>query len=292
MKKIALVCTCYNRKNKTIRAFQQLHACVEKENFDIVDYYLTDDGSTDGTSEEIVKHIPEINIFKGSGDLFWAGGMGVAFEKALEKEYDGYILFNDDVDFYDNSIKQLLECDIYCNQKYGQGGLYVGTTVDPVSKSITYGGNKLQSSIRLVYEKVVPKQGEYKEVDLTNFNMVLISKNVANRLGNLSKEYTHGLADFDYSLRAKKAGLPVLLASGSIGECVFDHKPYQPLCFDPFEIRIKRLNSPKEGHKNYLLFTYKFFPLMGSLMWLHIMSQVYAPFLSKLFYRIKKVMHK
>jgi hypothetical protein len=50
-----------------------------------------------------------------------------------------------------------------------------------------------------------------------NGNAVLVPTSVA--LGGLDAHYRHGIADFDYGLRATKAQIPVWLASGWVGTC-------------------------------------------------------------------------
>jgi GT2 family glycosyltransferase len=52
-----------------------------------------------------------------------------------------------------------------------------------------------------------------------NGNAVLVPTSVALEIGGLDPHYRHGMADFDYGLRATKAQIPVWLASGWVGTC-------------------------------------------------------------------------
>ena len=51
-----------------------------------------------------------------------------------------------------------------------------------------------------------------------------VPKEVVNKIGPLAEGYVHGVADYDYTLRARKAGLPVLIAPGYLGSCTDDHE--------------------------------------------------------------------
>src|SRR5690554_2221576 len=89
---ITVLLTCPNRKIKTLSCLESLFAASIPENYDL-EVFLTDDGSTDGTSDAIKKNFPDVNIIKGNGNLFWARGMRLAWESAMKKKsYDAYLL--------------------------------------------------------------------------------------------------------------------------------------------------------------------------------------------------------
>lgn len=53
MKKIAILLTCHNRRRATIKSLSSLYNAINLIPNDCVDVYLVNDGSTDGTEEEI-----------------------------------------------------------------------------------------------------------------------------------------------------------------------------------------------------------------------------------------------
>ena len=71
--KIAAIMTCHNRKNKTMACLKSLFTIIPE-----TDVYLTDDGSTDGTSEAVLYTYPNVHIISGDGNLYWNRGMYVA----------------------------------------------------------------------------------------------------------------------------------------------------------------------------------------------------------------------
>jgi GT2 family glycosyltransferase len=55
--------------------------------------------------------------------------------------------------------------------------------------------------------------------DSINGNIVLVPRTAEERIGRLDPIYTHFFADADYGMRARRQGIPVLLAPGHLGEC-------------------------------------------------------------------------
>ncbi len=109
--------------------------------------FLVDDGSTDGTAEAVKNKFPEVNVIQGNGNLFWAGGMRLAWSEALKQHFDFYFLLNDDTILYPHAINLLIAAHTYALEKFNRGGIYVGSTNDPETKEFTYGGHKLLSKI-------------------------------------------------------------------------------------------------------------------------------------------------
>jgi len=53
---------------------------------------ITDDNSTDGTSDWLHQTFPDIQILKGNGSLWWSGGINAGVKFVLEKKEFQYIL--------------------------------------------------------------------------------------------------------------------------------------------------------------------------------------------------------
>ena len=98
---VTVIFTCFNRKEKTLTCVKSISEGNPRLKFR---YIVLDDNSTDGTVEaleELKKHGYEIDIFKGDGNSYWAGGMRKAIAHAKEKnDSEYYLLVNDDVYFY------------------------------------------------------------------------------------------------------------------------------------------------------------------------------------------------
>lgn len=265
---IATIITCFNRKNQTLSCLKNLYASLDNYNTNTkeeklsLSLFMTDDGCTDGTFESIKVQFADknITIIKGNGNLFWAGGMRAAWSCALEKgkDIDFYLLLNDDTDFIDNTFEELITTHKYSLEQYGKAGIYSGITSAKGNHNlITYGGDVWTNRL-LAKSKRLSPTGIPQRCDMTNANILLVSKEVVARIGTFSKEYTHAIADYDYSIRANKAGCPVLVTANVCGRCDNDHKSMDEVISEiksmSLKERKKYFNHPLHSNKDYLTF--------------------------------------
>jgi GT2 family glycosyltransferase len=244
MKKIAVLITCYNRQDKTVKCLSKLYQAASSTKHKVyIDVYLTDDGD-DNTSEIVSTLFPTVTILKGDGTLFWAGGMRNSWKEAQKKKYDGYLLLNDDTNVMDNLFDELINTHNFCIENYGLSGIYIGSTIDSSTHKLTYGGAILKNKFLNTSTILIPN-GKVQSCDLGNGNIMLVSDSVFKKIGMLSEKYKHNIADYDYTLRAKKNRIPVLLTGNYSGECSNDHiNKYERFQLMDISQRIKFINSP------------------------------------------------
>ena len=258
--KIAVLLATYNRKDKTLTCLSNLKKQEIPDDLDL-EVFLTDDASTDGTTEAILEQYPKTHVYHGNGSLFWAGGMIQSWTMALASKADYYLLLNDDTFLQKDTLKIMLQSCIDFYAEHARHAISVGTTKDPNSEEITYGGRKLYSKYQPQSYRVQP-QAVSVECDMANSNIMLVPAEVVAKIGILSKEFTHAIADFDYTLRAKKAGFSVIVAPGILGLCANDHGKNWKSSQVKLSERVKYLYSVKGlAYKEYLLFIKKHFPL-------------------------------
>ena len=85
--RIAAVLTAYSRREKTLACLAALRSQQLPPNVSL-QVFLTDDASPDGTGSAVGSEFPEVIVLAGTGSLFWAGGMRLAFGEALRHEVD------------------------------------------------------------------------------------------------------------------------------------------------------------------------------------------------------------
>lgn len=272
MDSIAILLTCHNRKQQTLQCLQSLFMAALPEEYNL-DIYLVDDGSTDGTGEKVTLNFPSINIIQGSGNLYWAGGMRLAWETAIKaKDYDAFILLNDDVELKPEFLELFIKTNQYALNTFGISGVYSAATADKENNKITYGGNIITNrGMRMNSKRLTPAE-KPQEIDFANANILWVDSSVVEKIGVLSDRYTHGIADYDYALRANKSGFPVLLTAGIGGYCKNDHGKNWKSSSN-LKDRITYLKSPTGlDYKDYLYYMRQHFPLSlpyaFSMMWL------------------------
>jgi GT2 family glycosyltransferase len=248
MSSIAVLITCHNRKEKTIKC---LHALFNQIGLDLefkVEVFLVDDGCTDGTSDSIRLLFPKVRIIKGDGNLYWNRGMHLAWSMAASaKEFDYYLWLNDDTNLYDIALLSMLKSAVItknisaiCGSTYSQG-----------SQMVSYGGNSKSG-------KILAPNGQLQEVFSFNGNVVLIPKYIFSKIGNLDKKFPHAIGDFDYSLRIRKEKLKSFITENFIGTCERDIKI--PRYYSPEFSLNKRLNylySPNAYCHPYYYFIFE-----------------------------------
>ena len=234
MKSIAVIITVFNRKVSTLNCLRTLKQQDIPDEYEIT-IYLTDDGCTDGTPEAVRKEFPDVKIIDGDGTLFWNRGMYLAWDVAAkEKDYDYYLWLNDDTFVYPQMVSCLIEASATNNDR----AIIVGATQSHDHSHQTYGGR--------LHKRGFPKMdGTLVRVDYFNGNIVLIPRAVYHALGSLDNYFSHRFGDFDYGMRAQKAGIEMYQISAFLGECD-EHTTLDKWCNPevPFAQRWKMLWKP------------------------------------------------
>lgn len=227
--------TCFNRKEKTLRALNKLIQGNPKIEFSFI---VADDASTDGTGEAL-RSFSNTEVLTGDGNLFYSGGMRLAIGRAkeLKKDYDYCLLFNDDVDFAEAAITDLCERD--------NSVIWVGPTSDEKS-GLSYGGIIKTSFWRPKTEIVMADSKEGLVCDTFNANCVLIPWKIFRELDNIDVVYTHSMGDFDYGFSAGKKGYEIRVSDQFVGECLDNPVGVTWRNAElPMKERIRRKESPK-----------------------------------------------
>ena len=225
--------TCYNRKEKTLKAIESLRQSNPECD---IRFIITDDNSSDGTAQAL-EMIEGVTVVKGDGNSFYSGGMRLAMAKALEDKaltdgYDYILLFNDDVDFYPGAIDRLTK---YGNKKEdaaesGQASdevpidlkILVGPTCEEDGRTLSYGGIARKSNFRPKFRKVMADAGKTLKVDTFNANCVLVPTELFVKTGNMDTVYNHSLGDFDYGYSLTRKGGEIFVSGEYVGICPFN----------------------------------------------------------------------
>jgi GT2 family glycosyltransferase len=213
---ITALLTSHNRVAKTLKSLKcffaqssprlELSAC------------LVDAGSTDSTATCVARSFPQTRLVETNEHVFWCQGMRLAYSRAIAEPYDYLLWLNDDTFLEKNALETLRFCMLE-KQEPSSACIVVGSVRDPLSGLHTYGGKRqLARQAHFRWEDVIPANTP-QTCDTFNGNCVLISRSASIALGNLNSSFTHALGDLDYGLRARKTGIPCLVAPGYLAFC-------------------------------------------------------------------------
>lgn len=268
--KIAVIMTCFNRREKTIKCLKELRKQLDSSNIEY-DLHLTDDGCTDGTADAVLQVIPDTYIYKGS-NLYWAGGMRLAWRAAYEKGgYDYFLFLNDDTYVNNNWIDDFKECVELTHEDT----IIVCNVCDPITGKRTYAGDKIRKfPFKVTFLQPI---GKPQYISYSGANLMFIPRKIVERVGFFPNIYIHGIADLDYCLRVQKYGFKVMMTSRFCGYCESDHGI--PTNKDMGEMSLKErylwLMSPKgKSAKQWIFFQYSFFPWRLPLVCSKILFQL------------------
>lgn len=198
---IAVLMACYNRVETTLRCFERLRAAAELVPDARFDVWMVDDASPDATGAKVKAAFPEVNVIQSPGNLFWCKGMRLAWDTAVASgnKYDLYLWLNDDVMLKQDALVGVLKD--YVNG----GGVIVGRMSSDESES----------------EESFGMRGD--KGDWMNGNLVLVSREVYEKVGPICGKYHHAYGDHDYGLMVKRAGFLLRSSTKFCGVC-----PQQP----------------------------------------------------------------
>ena len=211
--KLSVLLTSHNRRELTLEALRALHAAVPPHA--VAEVFLTDDGSTDGTSEAVASEFPDVRIIKGDGNLYWNRGMLAAWQAATETQQDFFVWLNDDLAMAPDVLGRMLSAYDNARARLGEKVVIVGKTVSPTTQTVTYGAFGIGEGIsRLRFRRL--RAGEATGRTM-NGNLVLLPARLKDDVGLLDSRFTHSFGDIDYGLRASDAGYTLIEMETPVG---------------------------------------------------------------------------
>lgn len=207
---IYIVIPVHNRLDATRECLASL-SCQTYTHFKVV---LVDDGSTDGTCDYVRNSHPDVVVLEGGGNLWWTGATNLGVRYALDhsKEGDYILTLNNDTVLPDAYLDTILSLS-----RQVPKGLIGSIAVDSDRKDVVIdGGARIHwFSGKFRKLKIQPRNGidlSFYAVSVLPGRGTLIPKHVFDKIGLYdANNFPHYAADYDFSLRAYKAGFSLVL---------------------------------------------------------------------------------
>lgn len=213
---LAVLVTCRNRRDTTLRALRKVIATAGPFRIRL---FIYDDDSSDGTPEAIASEFPEAHVIPGDGNAFWNKGLHRVWTHAAGHEADAFLWLNDDVALDDDAFVRLADA-WHGMRATTRGGQFILVGATRGSRGqVTYTGMRARHRPTAFYLAPIEPGETLEPIDTFNGNIVLIPREVMDRIGLNDPAFHHNWGDLDYGLRATRAGVRVMLLPGTLGLC-------------------------------------------------------------------------
>ena len=203
---VVIVVLNWNGLADTLHCLRELRG-LEYANRRIV---VVDNGSADGSADIIESRHPEVKLLRNRTNLGFTGGCNAGLQYAREHSADYVWLLNNDAVALPNSLSVLIETA----ERTSNVAL-----VSPIVRfhdrpdEIQFAGTRLDPSTE---EEAHIKFRESGDPDGATWSVLvgtamLIKRDVIERIGLLDDRYFAYCEDWDYSVRALRAGFQVLV---------------------------------------------------------------------------------
>jgi GT2 family glycosyltransferase len=199
---ISIVIPVFNRKEYTRECLQSLNKQTDQR-FKVV---IVDDGSTDGTEAMLREEFPEVEVLKGSGNLFWTAGVNMGIRHALKQGTELIMTMNNDVITDEHLIEKM-----YYWHAQKPLALLGALELDANTQQPIFGGERLNWLLNTI-EEVLPTLSKDEQKGLHAVTHLpgrglLIPRAVIEKIGIFDQDrFPHYIADYDYTHTARRAG--------------------------------------------------------------------------------------
>ncbi len=187
----------HNRKTITLGCLDQLQIFGCLDDFNVI---AIDDGSTDGTQDEIRATYPAVEILAGNGTLWWTGAIALGMNHAYQQGAEYIIWLNDDCELQAHTLRALVE---FCQDHPRAIAGAQGFNKDQPNQIAFGGKQKTWKGYRYLQVSTT----ETLPCDLLSGNIVCLPSSVIDAIGYPDPEATpHYGGDSLYLIKAQQAG--------------------------------------------------------------------------------------
>ena len=192
---------------------------IRKLDYSNKEVIVVDNGSTDASISIISNEFPDFRLLKNSKNLGFSAGINIGIQ---ESQGDLILLYNNDAIAHPASLSKMVETILSKNKIGMVGGLILYNEPNDV---IWSRGGKLDLVTGTIWsdglgQKMFAKspfqENLVADVDYLSGCVLLIRKEVIQKIGLLDDAYLIGGQDLDWCLRARRAGFECVLNPSAI----------------------------------------------------------------------------
>lgn len=224
MKTVALLLSARRHPERLLacleECFRQGEALAADGRFAVTAWFA-DRGETEALSQQAAARFPQLRIVRSEPGPWWCQGLRTAWKAASEEDYDFYIWVDSELELAENALFSLLDNSGFLKHL----ALIAGSVYDGEG-TLRFGGRTRNRRL-LKPDPVIPVPCE-----VFDGMLVLVPKAVFGRLGLPDEHYRQGFGDYDYGIRAARAGIVRVIAPGLTART--RRRPYRGLLRENF----------------------------------------------------------
>ena len=172
---------------------------------------VVDNASTDDTREMLGASFPTVQVLTLSENGGGAGGFEAGMREALRLGYDWAWLTDDDPVPEDVALETIMEAA----EAYGNDRAGIFSSVQYDAGIDKYNAGFYWKGVPVPVPRPVIDKGDPYEADLAPFCGFLANRALADAVGYPRGDFFSRFTDYEYSLRARMAGIPVVIVPKS-----------------------------------------------------------------------------
>jgi len=209
IKRVVVVILNWNGGDLTLRCIESLR----QSHYPDSQVLVVDNGSTDGSLEEIVKSCPEADIIKNPRNLGFAEGCNQGIAWGLNWGADYVMVLNNDTWMDPHMISNLVAAATAHDDRVAViPKIYLAS--DPLRFWFAWGRVNLWTGVFSNPAYGLLDDGRFDfppEADYASGCCILIPKRIVQEVGGFDPSYFAYVEDIDWSLRCRRAGFRLVL---------------------------------------------------------------------------------
>jgi GT2 family glycosyltransferase len=181
-----------------------------------IETICVDNGSTDGSADELAGRFPEVELVRNASNLGFAGGNNAGVRRALERGADWVLLMNNDA-VAGEGLAAALE---HAASARPDAGVLACKVLFEDGKTVMYAGASFRPLLGYSGRRVgfggPDRFHELHDVDRADGAAMAISRTAIERAGLLDESLFLYVEDVDLSLRVRAAGFAVVFVPDAV----------------------------------------------------------------------------
>src|SRR3989337_2044819 len=206
---VAIIVLNYNKKKDILECLDSIFN-LDYNEFEVI---VVDNGSSDGSAEEIKTKYPNVHLIESKKNLGASGGRNLGIKYATENfDYKFLFFLDNDITIKENALSEM--ANSFCS-KENIGIVSPKCYVKNAPGIIKYaGGISVNFFTGQIYD-IGGGEKDEGQFEIPMFRMscgglFLVGKSVIDKIGNFDENFNpYGWEDIDFSIRVRKSGYKI-----------------------------------------------------------------------------------